>query len=70
MSNWHYDPGCAQYEIDNQLDSIAKYGAELTPTYPTALDAFGGVVKFNAAIDVKCVDCRIGRTNKKPPFWP
>jgi len=70
VSNWHYDPGCAQHEIDNQLDSIAKYGAELTPTYPTALDAFGGVVKFNAAIDVKCVDCRIGRTNQKPPFWP
>jgi hypothetical protein len=70
VSDWHYDQGCGQYEIINQLDSIAKYGAELTPTYPTLLDPFGGIVKFNAANDVKCVDCTIGRTNKKPPFWP
>jgi len=70
VSDWRFDQGCAQYEIDNHLDSIAKYGAELTPTYPTVLDAAGGVVKFNGASDVKCVDCRIGRTNQKPPFWP
>jgi len=38
--------------------------------YPTILDALGAIVKFNAASDVKCVDCTIGRTNKKPPFWP
>ena len=71
MNDWHYDQGCAQYEIDNKLDSIAKYGADLTPTYPTVLDPLGVILKFNAASDVRCVDCRIGgRTNQKPPFWP
>jgi len=70
VSDWKYDPGCSNYEIDNNLDSIAKYASDLTPMYPTALDALGNILKFNAASDVKCVDCRIGRTNQKPPFWP
>jgi hypothetical protein len=70
VSDWKYDPGCSNYEIDNNLDSIAKYASELTPMYPTALDPLGNILKFNAASDVKCVDCRIGRTNQKPSFWP
>ena len=70
VSDWKYDPGCSNYEIDNNLDSIAKYASDLTPMYPTALDALGNILKFNAASDVKCVDCRIGRTNQKPSFWP
>ena len=70
VSNWNYDKGCVRYEIDNSLDSIAKYGAELTPMTPSALDPLGGILKFFATNDVKCVDCRIGRTNQKPPFWP
>jgi hypothetical protein len=70
VSDWHYDHGCARYDLDANLDSIAKYGAELTPMWPSALDALGGILKFFATNDVKCVDCRIGRTNKKPPFWP
>jgi hypothetical protein len=73
VSDWHYGQDCAQYEIDNNLDSIAKYGADLTPTYATALSPAAplGILKFNAASDVRCVDCRIGgRTNQKPPFWP
>jgi hypothetical protein len=70
VSDWKYDPGCSNYEIDNNLDSIAKYASGLTPMYPSALDALGNILKFKAASDVKCVDCRIGRTNQKPPFWP
>jgi hypothetical protein len=70
VSGWKYDPGCYQYEVDNNLDSIALHGSELTPTGPSALDAMGGILKFYGAADVRCVDCTIGRTNKKPPFWP
>jgi len=70
VSGWHYDPGCFQYEVDNNLDSIAVHGVDLTPTYPTMLDAMGNILKFYGATDVRCVDCRFGRTNQKPPFWP
>ena len=28
VSDWHYDPGCALYEVDNNLDSIALNGSD------------------------------------------
>jgi hypothetical protein len=70
ISRWNYDKGCVRYEIDNHLDSIAKYGAELTPMFPSAIAPTGFIIRFFATNDVKCVDCTIGRTNQNPPFWP
>lgn len=67
---WFYNHGCTQVEIDNNLDSIAKYGADLVPTAPSALASTGAILKFLATHDEKCVDCTIGRSNQKPIFWP
>ncbi len=40
VPGWGYDFACAQRVIDNNLDSIAKYGSDLYPTLPQSLDPF------------------------------
>jgi len=70
VGSWNYVTGCFENEIDNLPDSIAKYGLGLSPTIPTLRTPFGAILKFNAAPEPDCVDCRIGRTNQRPSFWP
>jgi Domain of unknown function (DUF4249) len=62
IADWNYNPGCVLVQIDKNPDSIAKYGYDLIPTHE------GGNIFY--ASTPQCVDCTIGRTNKKPFFWP
>ena len=70
VNGWNYQTGCFQTIIDNKLDSIAKYGRDLYPTYPFALDALGTILQFYATYTENCVDCTVHGTNQKPAFWP
>jgi len=69
VGNWNYLSGCFETEIHNHRDSIAKYASGLTPTVPALLSQLGAIVTFNAAPE-PCVDCRVGRSNQRPSFWP
>ena len=66
---WNYSNNCQSILIDNNKDSIAKYGGGLLPTYPEALSASGEIISFNAS-RTTCVDCTLTGTNVKPSFWP
>jgi hypothetical protein len=70
VGNWNYNPQCLQFEINNLPDSLAKYGENGIPTTPSLLSPFGDIIIFYATPDTRCVDCTIGRSNKKPSFWP
>jgi len=70
VPGWGYDPACAQRIIDNNLDSIAKYGSDLYPTLPQSVDPFGNVAKFYATNDKNCMDCTFRGVSQKPLFWP
>jgi len=70
VPGWGYNPNCIQYVIDNDLDSINKYGADLYPTIPKELSTLGDVVTFYAANMESCVDCTTRGVNRKPAFWP
>jgi hypothetical protein len=70
VPDWNYDPACFQIIIDNNLDSIAKYGRDLYPTTPQALSSFGSVTKFYATDHEGCMNCTFRGTNIKPAFWP
>jgi len=67
---WSYASACIQFVLDNDLDSIAKHGAELYPTVPFQLGAGGDPVTFYAANSPTCIDCTTRGVNKKPSFWP
>ena len=69
LPGWNYDAGCFTVQIDNQSDSIAKYGSGLLPTLPASEDPFGGIISFYASAPV-CVDCTLTHTNQRPAFWP
>ena len=70
VPGWGYDPGCAQRIIDNNLDSIAKYGSDLYPTLPLSTDPFGGILKFYATNNKNCMNCTFRGVSQKPAFWP
>ncbi len=68
VPGWNYDSGCQLVLIDNNPDSIVKYGSNLTPTFP---NEFRGLLIINFyASGPTCVDCTLSGTNAKPPFWP
>lgn len=69
VPDWGYSPGCSTVEIDNNLDSIKKYGSGRIPTAAGKSSPFGGIITFYAS-DPRCVDCTLSGTNVKPPFWP
>ncbi|MEP6846837.1 MAG: hypothetical protein ABI861_12575, partial [Panacibacter sp.] len=68
LDNWGFYLPCQTTVIDNNQDSILKYGNALLPTDPKTVTIFG-VVDFYAA-DPTCVDCRLRGTNVRPSFWP
>jgi hypothetical protein len=70
VNGWNYQAGCLQIIVDNNLDSIAKYGRDRFPTVPFALSPLGSILQFYAANNETCVDCTIRGTNQKPAFWP
>ncbi|MEP7229264.1 MAG: DUF4249 domain-containing protein [Ginsengibacter sp.] len=70
LPGWGYSQGCVQTILDNQPDSILKYGVGLSPMVPTALGPFGVIVKFSATPDQNCIDCTLKGTNMRPSFWP
>ncbi len=70
LPGWGYSQGCVQTIVDNQPDSILKYGVGLSPMVPTALGPFGSIVKFSATPDQNCIDCTLKGTNVRPFFWP
>jgi hypothetical protein len=70
LPGWGFNPGCLDYEIENQTDSIAQaIGNLLLPTTVQTFTPVGRIATFNAAPNV-CVDCTLIGTNKKPDFWP
>ena len=70
VPGWGYGPDCGQRTIDNNLDSIAKYGSDLYPTMPLSTDPFGGILKFYATNDKNCMNCTFRGVSQKPAFWP
>ena len=70
VPGWSYNPYCIQFVVDNNLDSIAKHGADLFPTVPKELSPLGSVVTFYAANEAPCMDCTTRGVNRKPAFWP
>ena len=70
VGGWNYNAGCFQIEIDNNLDSINKYGRDLIPTTASKIGPMGDIVAFYATFSDECIDCTLHRTNKRPAFWP
>ena len=70
LADWDYRTDCFLKTIDNQPDSIRKYGAGSSPTIPFSVDIRLGISKFYAANSNNCVDCTLRGTNVRPTFWP
>ena len=68
LPGWGYRTGCTFITIDNNPDSILKYGVGLHPTVPFMVDL--GVKSFYATPDQNCIDCTLTGSNVRPPFWP
>jgi len=69
VPGWNYNTPCKSIVISNNLDSINKYGQNLTPTIPF-LSMGANVISFSAANSLFCVDCTVRGTNIRPSFWP
>ena len=69
LDKWGYSQGCSNVLIDNNADSILKYGASLIPTVPNKVGPGNSIIDFYAA-DPYCVDCTLRGSNQKPSFWP
>ncbi|MEP6584804.1 MAG: DUF4249 domain-containing protein, partial [Ginsengibacter sp.] len=70
VPGWGYNQFCVSAIIDNQPDSILRYGIGLYPIIPTQFGPFGGILKFSATLDENCIDCTLRGTSERPPFWP
>ncbi|MEO8108595.1 MAG: DUF4249 domain-containing protein [Ginsengibacter sp.] len=68
VPGWGYNPFCSEIIIDNNADSIMKYGLSLTPTTPSKTMNLQ-IIQFGAA-SPSCVDCTLKGTNVRPSFWP
>ncbi len=70
VPGWGYSDNCLQLTIDNNLDSIEKYGRNLYPTTIAVLGDFGLIKQFFATENRSCMDCTVRGFNQKPDFWP
>jgi hypothetical protein len=69
VPDWNYSVDCFFFEINNNKDSIAKYGIGLMPTLVAKTDPFRGIISFYASTP-QCVDCTLRGVHQKPDFWP
>jgi hypothetical protein len=74
VPNWNYGMYCPEIEIQNDPDSMAKYGALYLPivaakTQPILFSLNLEILTFKASLPA-CVDCTLNGTNVKPAFWP
>jgi hypothetical protein len=70
LPGWNYTMACAQTIIDNQPDSIHKYGISLNPTVVYTSGIGGSVKQFYATPEINCMNCTLSGSNKRPSFWP
>ncbi len=70
LPGWNYHQDCSQTILDNQRDSILKYGVGLSPTIVFTTGPFGSIKQFVATPEQNCVDCTLTGSNVKPVFWP
>jgi hypothetical protein len=70
LPRWNYSQSCSQIILDNQPDSLKKYGSGLSPTVVFSLGPFGGVKQFYATPDEHCMNCTLTGSNIRPSFWP
>jgi hypothetical protein len=68
LPDWNYNQNCSEVILDNQPDSLIKYGIGLWPTVPFSVGL--GVKQFYATPDENCMDCTLTGSNVKPVFWP
>ena len=68
LPGWNYKTRCAFTVIDNQFDSIRKYGIGLYPTTPAVVSL--GIKKFFATSEESCMNCTVTGSNVRPAFWP
>lgn len=69
VGRWGYRQICESLEIDNNPDSIGKYGSALLPYETAQTSPTEAIITFMAATPT-CVDCTILGSNKKPSYWP
>jgi hypothetical protein len=69
VPDWNYSVDCVFIEIDNNKDSIARYGIGLMPTLVSKTDPFRGINSFFASTP-QCVDCTLRGVHQRPDFWP
>jgi uncharacterized protein DUF4249 len=71
VPGWNYTTTCQQYLINNTVNDINKFGADLYPTVANVIDPLSGnPVDFFAANMQTCMDCTTRGVNHKPAFWP
>lgn len=70
LPGWNYTQNCVQTILDNQADSLKKYGSGLFPTTVYSLGPFGSITKFLATPEEACMDCTLNGSNVRPAFWP
>ena len=70
LPGWNYSQSCSQIILDNQPDSLKKYGSGLSPTVVFSLGPFGSVKQFYATPDEHCMNCTLTGSNIRPSFWP
>jgi len=70
LPGWNYDQHCVETILDNQPDSLKKYGSGLFATVVFATGPFGSVTKFYATPEEACMNCTLTCSNVRPAFWP
>jgi Domain of unknown function (DUF4249) len=68
LPGWNYSTRCAFITIDNNPDSLRKYGIGLHPTVPVQVGL--GITKFDATPEEHCMNCTLTGSNVRPSFWP